>query len=192
MRRWLALGAAAIATAGAALAFAQGDRRSRRARAVVHPSGGARRGAHARPVRDRDDARRPARVGARPRRRRDGRPAARAGRRLVGGAPGDRPARRRRGAAARRRDGVDIDGIHKFPPRVDSPYGDESRAVVEVEVVKLVLGEPIGKLAGFLEALAFLVEPLDIVPQCVAELLGCKLQRKEPVVQRLLVVRLLL
>ena len=45
-----------------------GRRRSRPARGVVHPSGGARLGAHARPVRGRDDARRSARVGARPRR----------------------------------------------------------------------------------------------------------------------------
>ena len=104
VRRWPALGAVAIVTRRRGPRLRAGRRRSRRARALVHPAGGSRRGAHARPVRDRDDAGRPARVGARPRGRRDGRPVARPGRRLVVRAPGGRPARRRRGAAARRRD----------------------------------------------------------------------------------------
>ena len=75
MRRWLAARRGGDRDRRRGPRLRAGRRRSRRARALVHPSGGSRRGAHARPVRDRDDARRPARVGARPRRRRDRRPA---------------------------------------------------------------------------------------------------------------------
>ena len=82
-----------------------GRPRSRPARGVVHASGGARLGAHARPVRGRDDAP-PVRArgrSAEPVTRRSSCSARRmaAGRRRP---PRDRPARRWRRAAARRRD----------------------------------------------------------------------------------------